>query len=574
MVTSGVADVDIQIGSLKFEWPIYIAPIGDQLLLGCDVIYDKDITINTRRGLEVLGEWIDCEVVRKMDKIARVVLKETVTIPPDCEVILAGQNVNSKSLDTRYCSIEPLVEDERNILVTRCVVDPYKDTIPIRLVNLEKFPVKIKKNYLLGELLPVIHFENFANEEVSTPLLNSIGPDIMSGGFNTDGTCIPRIPDDWRCCKVTQEEGEEGKLAEIPKLPEHLVGLFEKSSAKLTNHAHKVTFAEVLLQNSDAFAENKSNLGSCSVDTHKINTAGAKPIRQPLRRTPLGFEGEEKYLKDQIDNGVVKPSKSSWASPVCLVRKKDGSVRWCIDYRRLNDCTIKDAYPLPKISMCLDCLADASIFSVMDLQAGYWQLEVASEDRHLTAFITKYGLFEYTMMPFGLCNAPSTFQRCMELIFRGMQWKTLLIYLDDIILYSSNLESHFDKLGEVLSRLIKSGLKLKPSKCEFLKDEVVYLGHVVSKEGIKPNPKVIDSVSNWKTPGSVKDVQRFLGLCNYYRQFVPKFSEIASPLSTLTKQDTRFQWSVECDDSFKFLKNILCKTPVLACPRDRLCSFS
>jgi len=216
--------------------------------------------------------------------------------------------------------------------------------------------------------------------------------------------------------------------------------------------------------------------------------------------------------------------------------------------------------------MCLDCLADASIFSVMDLQAGYWQLEVASEDRHLTAFITKYGLFEYTKMPFGLCNAPSTFQRCMELIFRGMQWKTLLIYLDDIILYSSNLESHFDKLGEVLSRLIKTGLKLKPSKCEFLKDEVVYLGHVVSKDGIKPNPKVIDSVSNWKTPGSVKDVQRFLGLCNYYRQFVPKFSEIASPLSTLTKKDTRFQWSVECDDSFKFLKNVLCKAPVLAYP--------
>lgn len=147
-------------------------------------------------------------------------------------------------------------------------------------------------------------------------------------------------------------------------------------------------FAEVLLQNSDAFAENKSDLGSCSVVSHKINTAGAKPIRQPLRRTPLGFEGEEeKYLKDQIDNGVVKPSKSSWASPVCLVRKKDGSVRWCIDFRRLNNCTIKDAYPLPKISMYLDCLAEASIFSVMDLQASYWQLEVASEDRHLTAFI-------------------------------------------------------------------------------------------------------------------------------------------------------------------------------------------
>ena len=153
-------------------------------------------------------------------------------------------------------------------------------------------------------------------------------------------------------------------------------------------------------------------MGSCSLVQHKIETGGAAPIRQPLRRTPQGFEGEEEiYLKDQLDKGVIKPSKSAWASPVVLVRKKDLSVRWCIDYRRLNGVSIFDAYPLPKISMCLDCLASASVFSVMDLQAGYWQLQVAPEDQHKTAFITKYGLFEYSKMPFGLCNAPSTFQR-------------------------------------------------------------------------------------------------------------------------------------------------------------------
>ena len=135
-------------------------------------------------------------------------------------------------------------------------------------------------------------------------------------------------------------------------------------------------------------------------------------------------------------------------------------MRWCIDYRQLNDCTVKDAYPLLKIAMCLDCLDNASVFSVMDLQSGYWHLQTAPEDRHEIAFITKYGLFEYTEMPFGLCNAPSTCQRCIELIFRGTQWKTLLIYLDDIILYSSNLDDHFDKMNGVLSRLKNGGLKL------------------------------------------------------------------------------------------------------------------
>ena len=310
-------------------------------------------------------------------------------------------------------------------------------------------------------------------------------------------------------------------------MPDYLLDLYEKSVEKINDYKHKKKLAEVLLKNYDDFAKNKLDLGSYSVISHKIYTTGAKPIGQQLRRTTQGFEGEEeKYLQDQIANGVVVPSKSSWASPVWLVRKKDMSVRWCIDYRRLNDSTIKDAYPLPKISICLDCLAEASVFSVMDLQSGYWQLKVAPEDRHKTAFITKYGLFEYTKMPFGLCNAPSTFQRCMELIFRGMQWKTLLIYLDDIILYSSNLDDHFEKLDEVLSRLKRAGLKLKPSKCEFIKDEVVYLGHVVCRNGIKPNPKIIDSVENWKVPSSVKDVQKFLGLCNYYRSYVTRFSEV------------------------------------------------
>ena len=190
--------------------------------------------------------------------------------------------------------------------------------------------------------------------------------------------------------------------------------------------------------------------------------------------------------------------------------------------------------------MCLDCLANASVFSVMDLQSGYWQLQTAPDDRPKTAFITTYGLFEYTKMPFGLCNAPSTFQRCMELIFWGMQWKTLLIYLDDIILHSSSLDDHFDKINEALSRLNNAGLKLKPYKCEFLKAEVVYLGHVICKDGIKPNPKVIESVKNWKTPETVKEVQKYLGLCSYYRRYVPQFSEKASPLSSLTRKNTPF----------------------------------
>jgi hypothetical protein len=174
MTTSVIADIKIQIDLLKFEWPIYVASIGDDLLLACDVIYNKDITINTRRGLYILGDWIDCELIGKTDQVARVLLKETVTVPPNSEVILAGHGIHSDTLDTRYCSIEPVVEDERNILIARCLVDIYTDTIPIRLVNLERFPVKIKKHYLLGELHPVTHIEHFSSEELSDPTLNLV----------------------------------------------------------------------------------------------------------------------------------------------------------------------------------------------------------------------------------------------------------------------------------------------------------------------------------------------------------------------------------------------------------------
>ena len=216
----------------------------------------------------------------------------------------------------------------------------------------------------------------------------------------------------------------------------------------------------------------------------------------------MAFAGqEEKIIADQKKAGVIQDSTSPWASPLVYVRKKDGSIRPCVDYRKLNDVTRKDAYPIPRIDETLDCLSGAKLFSTLDLQSGYWQIMVKEEDRPKTAFVTRSGLYEYITMPFGLSNAPGTFERCMELVLKGLQWKTLLTYLDDIILFSQSVSQHLEQLDEVFTRLGAAGLMLKPSKCELLRKEVEYLGHVVSSKAVHPNPAKVDKIKKWNSLG-------------------------------------------------------------------------
>ena len=245
--------------------------------------------------------------------------------------------------------------------------------------------------------------------------------------------------------------------------------------------------------------------------THHIDTGTSKPIKQQPRRTPKAFEGEEeKILREQLQASVIPESSSPWASPIIYVRKKDGSIRPCVDYRRLNECTQKCAHPIPETSSCLDSLNGAKYVSSLDLRSGYWQIKVNKQDRPKAAFTSRHGLYEYLVMPFGLTNAPGTFQMCMEIIFRGLQSKSVVIFFDDIILFNDSFESHLENLNEVLGRLTNADLKLKPSKFHLLQQEVVFLKHVVSEAGIKPDPAKIEAIVNWPVPKNVHDIRVFV----------------------------------------------------------------
>ncbi|CAF1030452.1 unnamed protein product [Brachionus calyciflorus] len=305
---------------------------------------------------------------------------------------------------------------------------------------------------------------------------------------------------------------------------------------------------------------------------HRINTGNAAPIKQRPYRLPQAAQDEvERQVDEMTRNQVIEESKSPWASPIVLVKKKrqegkEQEYRFCIDFRRLNEVTIKDSYPLPRIDDTVDAFGGSYVFSTMDCAGGFLQVPLAEEDKEKTSFIANHNLYQFKVMPFGLCNAPSTFQRLMDTLLRNLTWKYCLVYLDDVIVYSKDFKSHMDRLELILSKFEKAGLKLKPSKCCFVMNQVNYLGYVISGDGLLPDAAKTKSIANMGTPKSKEELKRFLGMLSYYRRFIPNFSTTAACLFELTKDKIVFSWSKEADVAFKTLKDQLLKSPLLIYP--------
>ncbi|KAJ7986814.1 hypothetical protein DPEC_G00332290 [Dallia pectoralis] len=264
--------------------------------------------------------------------------------------------------------------------------------------------------------------------------------------------------------------------------------------------------------------------------------------------------------------GVVEPSESPWMSPVVLVKKKDGTWRYCVDFRQLNDITVKDSYPLPRVDESLDRIKGSVWFSSLDLRSGYWQVPLSTEARPKTAFSTGSGLWQFTAMPFGLCNAPATFERLMERVLADVPGNNLQVYLDDVLVHGVNFEAALTALQTVLSKIQQAGLKLNPGKCKLMRKELVFLGHKVSGEGVGTEEGKVTAVLDWPTPKNLTELRSFLGLASYYRRFIAGFSTKAAPLNRLTNKNTRFAWGTEQQQAFDTLKTSLCQSPVLMTP--------
>ncbi|GFX48940.1 retrovirus-related Pol polyprotein from transposon 412 [Trichonephila clavipes] len=474
----GKLKVKIQFGDTTYQHAVYVADIADPFILGLDFLKEHGFTLDFNKNeLRSIHEEVTIfKIEHRSESIRQVTANENITIPPRTEIIVPGYIGNDVSFNSGLIGT---AENKANgLLIASTLVDLSRKTIPVRICNVTEKPRVFQKGEVLATCSPVTCVCK------SSSLLLSNSPQ-----------------------QLTPDLLENAELS-----PE------QKSSA------------ERLFQEFEFFLS--SDIGHTTVTQHRIDTADHSPIKQHPRRLPFSKQEEVgTLLREMQENDIIEPSSSPWASPIVLVRKKDGSTRFCVDYRKLNDVTKKDSYPLPRIDDTLDTLSGHKWFSTLDLKSGYWQVEIHPEDREKQHSLPAkdYG----------------SSKSC-----RGRTF-----------------EEHLQNIRKVLSKLSDANLKLNPSKCKFFQKEVNYLGHIISAEGVRTDPEKVSAVKNWKRPENLRELRSFLGLCTYYRKFVKGFSNIARPLHKLSESKQKFQWTKECEDSFLQLKETLTSSPILIYPQ-------
>jgi transposase InsO family protein len=498
-----------------------------EVILGEDWLQqNKALWDHHKRKVRLNGVWHKLCAGKAAVWCRRVLLQEDIVIQPRTEVDLPTKVV-FRDLTTAKQPSQSVWITERDskqiaqgLLVSRTVIPAREADVPVRVLNITDNPITVRAGTVVANLQP------------GTLLDDSQSPST-----------------------------EQAENAPIEEIVDHV-----DSSVP---DACRQCLRELLMKYRIAFSLSEHDMGRTTATMHSIDTGDGRPIRQPLRRHPPAHEDViRQQVDDLLHQGIIEPAQSPWASNIVLVKKKDGSLRMCVDYRQVNSVTKKDAYPLPRTDACLDAMSGSVWFSTFDLRQSYHQVPLNPADSDKTAFICRRGMFRYRTMPFGLSNAGATFQRLMDVVLSGLNMFVCLVYLDDIIVYSSDLSQHLERLEMVLCRLKEAGLKLKPSKCNLMQKSVSFLGHIVSGNGVATDPCKTSLIAKWPTPTNLKNLRSFLGLSGYYRRFVKDYAKIAAPLNKLSRAGHVFEWTRQCDVAFDSLKTALISPPILAMPDD------
>ena len=513
-----------------------------ELMLGIDWLSANNITWNFSRGeIMMEGETFKLESRKGVTRnVRRVVLADNITVPPRSQLDVSTKAVfdevwsqyddvvspSKRLLDNATVWGTESKELKEGLLLARTVLPNRVDELPVRLMNTTDQPIQLQKDVVISELEPL--------QVVADRLQLTCGKPVK----------------------------------QTPTYDDIIDDMVKRVDSSVTTDI-KDQLRSMLTKYSSVLSRDELDLGWTDLVKHRIDTEGAQPFRQQMRRyPPAQLEIIDKHLEDMMQQGVIEPAASPYASNVVLAKKKDGTYRCCIDFRQLNDQTRKDAYPLPRADSAMDAMSGSKYYSVMDLRCGFHQVSMEPEDRDKTAFITRRGMYRFRNMPFGLSNAVATFQRLMDLILTGLTLEICLAYLDDIIVFASTPEEHLERLEMVLKRLQAATLKLKPSKCNLMQTSVCFLGHIISGQGVATDPEKIRLIKDWPVPQNLKEVRGYLGLAGYYRKFIKDYARIAAPLHALMKKNQRFSWTEECQEAFDKLKLALMSPPILTLPRD------
>ena len=511
--------------------------ITRHILLGSDFLAQTKATLDYENRTMKIGDQI-IFLKRKSDlgkDCYLVQIAERVQIPAESEMIVPV-NIPLLQEGGNYCVTQlenaPVLSEHPGVVIPNCLISVINGCkTQLVVINLTDHPFTISP----GNTVALA--ERIEEHEIAyTDNCSDASPTIRD-------TKCPIDDIDLSKCKLDHIE---------PDKKEQLMDL-------LNRYKH-------------VFANKDTQLGRTNVVKLKIDTGDSPPVRQRPYRMPLTLRPElEKQLDEMLEAKIIRPSSSAYSSPIILVPKNNNEYRLVVDFRKLNENLVKNAYPIPNIEDIISHLGNCQYYSKLDLKAGFWQVAIEEGDKHKTGFVCEKGLFEFEVMPFGLANSPSVWQAVMNEVLKDIIGKFTMVYVDDIIIYTKGtFTEHMDHICAVLDRLSKAGLRLKPSKCEFLKSSVLYLGHVITPNGIYPDPEKVKVIKEMPPPVTVRQVRAFLGMTGFYRKYMDNYSLIARPLTQLTRKHARFQWGEEEQNAFEVLKQMLTEAPVLAYPDVKL----